>query len=123
MYPSELTMTPDPSPCWGSGRSGSRNPGNKSSNGLSPRPDVRITVVDEILTTAGNTALTTGANVPGMVAASRTGGAAAATATSGAWPARMIDAPTKAPPAIEPIMSINAAMTHIGYLVIRFMVI
>src|SRR5438034_7684769 len=65
------------------GRSGIRNPGNRSPNGLScGNSDVRITLVDEILTTAGNTALTTGANVAGIETASRTGGAATANADS-----------------------------------------
>src|SRR5437773_1751322 len=101
-------MTPDPSPCWRCGRSGMRNPGNRSPNGLSCwREDVLITFVDDILTTAGNTVLTTGAKVAGIVAASRTGGAAAATAASGAWPAWIIEAPT-APPAKDPRLNVNA---------------
>src|SRR5215510_3955905 len=125
IYPSALTMTPDPSPCWRSGRSGIRKPkpGNRSSKGLSERPDVRITRVDEMLTTAGKTALTTGANVAGIVTASRTAGAAAATADAGAWPAWIIEEPTKAPPAMAPMLSMSAAMTHTGYLLIRFIVV
>src|SRR5262245_49811277 len=116
MYPSALTITPDPSPCCRNGRSGIRKPGNRSSNGLSgPAAEVRITRVDEILTTAGKTALTTGANVEGIVAGWRTCGAAATVADSGACPAWIMEAPTK-PPAMEPILSISAAMTHTGYL-------
>src|SRR2546427_819992 len=44
-----------------------------------------MTFVEEMLTTAGRTALTTGENVAGILMASRTGGAAAATAASGAF--------------------------------------
>src|SRR5947207_10658358 len=80
-----------------------------------------MTLVEEIFTTAGKTALTTGENVVGIAAASRAGDAAAATAASGAWPAWIIDPPTNAPPAINPRLSISDAMTHIGYLVTRFM--
>ena len=79
MYPSGLMMTPDPSPDWRSGPSGIWNHGNRLSC-----LDVRITRVVEIFTTAGKTALTTGAKVVGIVAASRTGGWAAVTAASGA---------------------------------------
>jgi hypothetical protein len=74
-----------------------------------------------MLTTAGKTALTTGANVAGILTASRTAGAAAATADSGAWPAWIIEEPTNAPPAMAPMLSMSAAMTHTGYLLIRFM--
>ncbi|PYS40725.1 MAG: hypothetical protein DMG14_09595 [Acidobacteria bacterium] len=91
-------------------------------NGLSwSSADVRITLAEAILTTAGKTAFTTGANVAGIVAASRTG-AAAAIACSGAWAACTIEAPTKAPPAMDPMLSNNAAIIHIGYLLIRFMI-
>jgi len=62
-----------------------RKPGNRP-NGLSP-PDVLITLVDEIFTTAGKTVLTTGAKVAGMFADSRTAGAAAVAAAAGARPA------------------------------------
>src|SRR5262245_52608459 len=77
---------------------------------------------EEMLTTAGRTALTTGENVPGIVAASRTGGAAAATAASGARPAWM-ETPRKAPPAIDARLIKSAAMTQAGYLVIRFIIV
>jgi hypothetical protein len=73
------------------------------------------------LTTAGKTLLTTGANVVGIVTGSRTDGAAA-TAAAGARPASIADPPTKAPPAIEPMLSIATATIHMRYLVIRFMV-
>src|SRR5262245_65890913 len=76
-----------------------------------------------MLTTAGKTALTTGANVAGILTASRTAGAAAATADSGAWPAWIIEEPTNAPPAMAPMLSMSAAMTHTGYLLIRFIVV
>src|SRR5262245_2688105 len=98
-----------------------RNPGNKLPNGLSSPVDARTTFVDEILTTAGTTALTTGANVDGIVAASRTGGAAAATAASGAWPAWTMETPTKAPPAMDPMQSKSAAMIQTGYRYVRVM--
>ena len=78
--------------------------------------------MDEILTTAGKTAFTTGANVAGMAAAWRTGGAAAARAASGAWPACTKAAPAKAPPAMDPMLSMNAAIVHMEYLFIRFMI-
>jgi hypothetical protein len=70
-------------------------------------------LVEEIFTTAGKTLLTTGENVPGIVAASRTGGAAAATAASGARPAWIADAPATAPPIINPMPSITTAATAI----------
>src|SRR4051812_10294018 len=73
-----------------------------------------------MFTTAGSTPLTTGANVAGIVAASRTAGAAAATMGAGAWPACIIEAPTKAPPAVPPRHSIIATTIHIWYLLIRF---
>src|SRR6266567_3574643 len=122
MYPSGLTITPDPSPGWRSGRSGMRKPGNRSPNGLSCwSADVRTTLFDEIFTTAGKTLFTTGANVAGIVAPSRTAGAAAATAASGAWP--IAAPPTKAPPTMDPMLSMITATIHIGYLVIRFMIL
>jgi hypothetical protein len=55
------------------------------------------------------------------VTGSRTDGAAA-TAAAGAWPASIADPPIKAPPAIEPMLSIATATIHMRYLVIRFMV-
>jgi hypothetical protein len=82
-----------------------------------------MTFVDEMFTTAGNTAFTTGANVVGMDKLSRTGGAAAATAAAGAWPAWTMEAPTNAPPATDPMHNMSAAMIQTGYLFIRFMVI
>jgi hypothetical protein len=88
---------------------------------LSSKFDVRTILADEIFTTAGKTALTTGEKVAGIETASRTGGAAAAAAAAGACPAWTIEAPTKAPPANDPRLSKSAAMTHVGYLVIRFM--
>jgi hypothetical protein len=99
-------------------------PGIKSPNGLSSgEEDVRMTFVEEMFTTAGRTAFTTGANVVGMDTVSRTGGAAAATAAAGAWPAWTMEAPTNAPPATDPMHNMSAAMIQTGYLFIRFMVI
>jgi hypothetical protein len=82
-----------------------------------------MTFVDEMFTTAGSTAFTTGANVVGMDTVSGTGGAAAATAAAGACPACMTEAPINAPPATDPMQSMSAAMIQTGYLFIRFMVI
>jgi hypothetical protein len=106
------------------GRLGILKPGIKLPNGLSSgEEDVRMTFVDEMFTTAGKTAFTTGANVVGIDTVSRTGGAAAAAAAAGAWPAWMTEAPTKAPPATDPMHNMSAAMIQTGYLFIRFMVI
>src|SRR5262245_56615848 len=73
--------------------------------------------MDEMLTTAGKTALTTGENVAGMVAASRTAGAAAAGSACVAEPR------ISAPPAIDPMVSMSAAITHTGYLLVRYIVV
>jgi hypothetical protein len=73
-----------------------------------------------MFTTAGNTAFTTGANVVGIPAGSRTGAAAAAAADSGARPAWTMEAPMKAPPAVHPKATNRAAIIQTGYLLIRF---
>jgi hypothetical protein len=78
-------------------------------------------LVEEMFTTAGNTLLTTGANVLGIVTGSLTG-VAAATAAAGARPASIAELPTKAPPAMDPMLSMTSATTHMGYLAIRFMI-
>src|ERR1700730_6323606 len=103
MYPSGLTITPDPSPFWRSGRSGIRNPGKILPNGLSSRADARTTLVEEIFTTAGKTLFTTGANDDGIVAASRAAGTATAAAASGPWLANIAEPPTRTPPTRDPM--------------------
>src|SRR5215475_15738061 len=100
-----------------------RNPGMRFPNGnasSSPDAEVRMILVEEMFTTAGNTLLTTGANVLGIVTGSLTGGAAATGA--GARPASIAELPTKAPPAMDPMLSMTSATTHMGYLAIRFMI-
>src|SRR5215831_19717751 len=116
-------MTPEPSPRSRCGRSGMRNPGMRFPNGnvSSSDAEARTIFVEEMFTTAGNTLLTTGANVLGIVTGSLTG-VAAATAAAGAWPASIAELPTKAPPAMDPMLSMTSAKTQRGYLAIRFMI-
>src|SRR5262245_7739943 len=71
-----------------------------------------------MFTTAGRTLFTTGENVVGMVAASRTGGAAAVTAASGARPACIAFPPTRAP-----AISMSTATIQIWFLVKRFIIL
>jgi hypothetical protein len=71
-----------------------------------------------MFTTAGRTLFTTGENVVGIVAASRTGGAAAVTAASGARPACIAVPPTRAP-----AINMSKATIQIWFLVKWFIIL